>query len=56
MVRVLVTQMQLYRHIATHGNLELARHAINLHAVRRRRDIVVVIHVVVQADLADADA
>ena len=56
LVRVFVTQMQLYRHVAAHGDLELACHAVDLHAVRRRRDVVVIVHVVVQADLANTDA
>ena len=56
LVRVLVTQMQLHRHVTAHGKLELARHAVNLHAMGRRRDVVVVIHVVVQADFANTGA
>ena len=55
LVRVLMTQMQLHRHIAAYGNLELTCHAINLHVMRRRRDIVAIIHVVVQANFADAN-
>jgi hypothetical protein len=56
LVRVLMTQMQLYRHIAAYGNFELTCHTVDLHAVGRRRDVVVVIHVVVQTYLADTDA
>ena len=56
LVRVLMTQMQLHRNIAAYGKLKLARHTVDLHVVGRRRDIVVVIHVVVQTDLANANA
>ena len=56
LVRILMTQMQLYRHIAAYGNLELARHTVDLHVVGRRHNIVVAIHVVVQTDLANANA
>ena len=56
LVRILMTQMQLYRHIAAHGKLELARHAINLHVMGCRRDIVVIVHVIVQADFAKTSA
>ena len=55
-IRVLVTQVQLHRHIAAHGKLELARHAINLHVMGCRRDIVVIVHMVVQADFANTGA
>ena len=56
LVRVLMTQMQLYRHVTAHGKLELARHAVNLHVMGCRRDIVVIVHVVVQADFANTGA
>ena len=56
MVRVLVAQMQLHRHVTAHGKLELTRHAVNLHVMGCRRDIVVIVHVVVQADFANTGA
>ncbi len=56
LVRILMTQMQPYRHIAAYGDLELARHTVDLHVVGRRRDIVVIVHVVVQTDLANTGA
>ena len=56
LVHVLVTQMQLHRHVTTHGKLELARHAVNLHVMGCRCDIVVIVHVVVQTDFANTGA
>ena len=55
-IRVLVPQVQLHRHVTAHGKLELARHAVNLHVMRCRRDIVIIVHVVVQADFANTGA